>query len=76
MKRCSKCGKTYEDWSIFCRDCGQLLSPEGEAAPTPAQAESVLRAQPEEETLLQAAAPPPPEPEAPAAPTPPQADAP
>ncbi|MCR4935474.1 MAG: hypothetical protein K5990_03225, partial [Oscillospiraceae bacterium] len=71
MKRCSKCGKTYEDWSIFCRDCGQLLHPEGEAAPAappPAEAEPVLRSAAEEEALLNAAAPPQPQPEAPVAP--------
>lgn len=70
MKRCSKCGKTYEDWSIFCRDCGQLLSPEGAAAPPPEEAAPVLRAAPEEEALLSAAAPAQTEPETPAAPQP------
>lgn len=80
MKRCSKCGKTYEDWSIFCRDCGQLLHPEGEAAPAappPEEAEPVLRSAAEEEALLNAAAPPQSQPEAPIAPAvPPQPEAP
>ena len=37
MKQCSKCGKQYEDWNIFCRDCGVLLNAVGDA---PAQAET------------------------------------
>lgn len=37
MKQCSKCGKQYEDWNIFCRDCGVLLNAMGDA---PAQAET------------------------------------
>lgn len=78
MKQCSKCGKRYEDWNIFCRDCGVLLTPVAEspaeaaapvvpsepdsAAPVPVPEAPVLQSPPLPEVPQPASAPEPPRP--------------